>query len=239
MTQPSNSVPNPTILAARRAHYRRIGDKLQTLYGYPEWRPALPPVDELVSTILSQNTSDTNRDKAFFALKAKFADWESVRDAPVEKIEETIRPAGLAKQKAPRIQEALLYITEKQGKLSLEFLKDLPVVEAKHWLTSMNGIGPKTTAIILLFAFNIPAFPVDTHVHRVTGRLGLIDEKTSADRAHDELEAIIPANEFYPAHLNFIRHGREICKARKPLCERCPLTSDCRYYQQVVESPHG
>ncbi|GIK63049.1 MAG: endonuclease III [Chloroflexota bacterium] len=209
------------------------------MYGYPEWRPALPPLDELVSTILSQNTSDTNRDKAFFALKAKFLDWESVRDAPVELIESIIRPAGLSKQKAPRIQAALHYITEKRGTLSLDFLKDLSVAEAKAWLTSMNGIGPKTTAIILLFAFNIPAFPVDTHVHRVTGRLGLIDEKTSADRAHDELEAIIPADEFYPAHLNIIRHGREVCKARKPLCERCPLTSDCRYYQQVVEKPHG
>ncbi len=236
MTQSSN---NDKIRAVRRAQYHRIADQLETLYGYPEWRPALPPLDELVSTILSQNTSDTNRDKAFFALKAKFPDWESVRDAPVELIEAVIRPAGLSKQKAPRIQAALRYITEKQGRLSLDFLKDLSVSEAKTWLTSMNGIGPKTTAIILLFAFNIPAFPVDTHVHRVTGRLGLIDEKTNADRAHDELEAIIPADEFYPAHLNIIRHGREICKARKPLCERCPLTSDCRYYQQVVEKPHG
>ena len=235
----SDSSNSDKITAARRTQYRCIADQLQVLYGFPEWRPALPPLDELVSTILSQNTSDTNRDKAFFALKAKFADWESVRDAPVELIETTIRPAGLSKQKAPRIQAALRYITEKRGRLSLDFLKDMPVGEAKTWLTSMNGIGPKTTAIILLFAFNIPAFPVDTHVHRVTGRLGLIDEKTNADRAHDELETIIPADEFYPAHLNIIRHGREICKARKPLCERCPLTSECRYYQQVVEKPHG
>lgn len=237
MTQPSTS--NSELLANRRIQYRRIAQKLEALYGYPEWRPALPALDELVSTILSQNTSDTNRDKGFFALKAKFPHWEDVRDAPVEQIEETIRPAGLAKQKAPRIQAALRYITEKQGVLSLDFLKSMPIGDAKQWLTSMNGIGPKTTAIILLFAFNIPAFPVDTHVHRVTGRLGLIDEKTTADRAHDELEAIIPPDEFYAAHLNIIRHGREICKARKPACDHCPLTSDCRYYQEVVERPHG
>lgn len=232
----TNRILSPDIMETRRALYRRIAEKLEAIYGYPEWRPDLPPVDELVSTILSQNTSDINRDKAFFALKAKFADWESVRDAPVELIEEIIRPAGLSKQKAPRIQAALRYVSEKQGTLSLDFLKDMPIAEAKQWLTSINGIGPKTTAIILLFAFQKPAFPVDTHVHRVTGRLGLIDEKTTADQAHDELETIIPPDEYYPAHLNIIRHGREICKARHPLCERCPLTADCRYYQNVVEN---
>jgi endonuclease-3 len=231
--QPFNSSVN---LPERQAHYRRVADALQQRYGYPDWRPHLPPLDELVSTILSQNTSDTNRDKAFFALKAHFPDWESVRDAPVELVRDIIRPAGLSAQKAPRIQAALRYVTEQRGQLSLDFLEDLSVEGAKTWLTSINGIGPKTAAIILLFAFNKPAFPVDTHVHRVTQRLGLITDHTNADRAHDELEAIIPPAEYYAAHLNIIQHGRDTCKARSPLCNRCPLTQDCRYYRQSVEN---
>jgi endonuclease-3 len=213
--------------------YRRIADKLSETYGYPDWRQHLPPVDELVSTILSQNTNDNNRDKAFYALKDHYPDWESVRDAPTDEVIDIIRPAGLARQKAPRIQDALRYIAKEQGSITLDFLNDMPVEEAKAWLTNINGIGPKTAAIILLFAFNRPAFPVDTHVHRVSGRLGLISEKANAERAHDILEEIIPSDEFYPAHLNFIQHGRQTCKARKPLCEQCPLTQDCRYYQQL------
>lgn len=213
--------------------YTVIAARLQAHYGYPEWRQHLPPIDELVSTILSQNTSDLNRDRGFDALKAFYPDWESVRDAPTAQVAEVIRPSGLARQKAPRIQAALRHITEARGSITLDFLADLPIEEAKAWLTAMNGIGPKTAAIILLFAFNRAAFPVDTHVHRVTMRLGLIDEKTSADRAHAILEAIVPPSDYYAAHLNIIRHGREVCKARKPLCDQCLLTAYCRYYQQT------
>lgn len=219
-----------------QAQYKTIAALLQEQYGYPEWRQHLPPIDELVSTILSQNTSDLNRDRGFDAIKAHYPDWESVRDAPTAELAEVIRPAGLAQQKAPRIQAALRYITETQGSITLDFLADIPIDEAKAWLTAMNGIGPKTAAIILLFAFNREAFPVDTHVHRVTMRLGLIDEKTSADNAHAILEAIVPPTDYYAAHLNIIRHGREVCKARKPLCDQCPLTAYCRYYQQNGES---
>ncbi len=221
-------------LAQQQDKYKRIAAELTKLYGYPRWRQHLPPVDELVSTILSQSTTDTNRDRGFNALKSHFADWESVRDAPLPEVIDLIRPAGLGNQKGPRIQNALQYITEQRGEITLDFLQTMSVDEAKAWLTVIKGIGPKTAAIILLFALNMPAFPVDTHVHRVTKRLGLIDQKTSADRAHDLLEAIVPPDEFYPAHLNFIRHGREICRARQPLCEQCPLTFDCRYYQQVT-----
>lgn len=222
-------------LKKRQQHYRKIAKILLELYGLPEWRQHLPPVDELVSTILSQNTSDINRDKAFYALKGHYPDWESVRDAPVEEVIQLIRPAGLSQTKGPRIQATLRYLTESQGKISLDLLTDMPIEEAKNWLTSIHGIGPKTAAIILLFAFNHPAFPVDTHVHRVTGRLGLIDEKTSADAAHVILESIIPPSEYYTAHLNIIQHGREICHARRPRCEICPLTELCRFYQQVVK----
>ncbi|MBI5958281.1 MAG: endonuclease III, partial [Chloroflexi bacterium] len=168
MTQASPEPPNLDIenLKLKRRLYARISELLQDTYGYPTWRQHLLPVDELVSTILSQSTTDTNRDMAFDALKQHFPSWEAVRDAPVKAIIDTIRPAGLANQKAPRIQAALHYITETQGEISLDFLNQLSLEEAKAWLTAINGVGPKTAAIILLFAFNRPAFPVDTHVHR-------------------------------------------------------------------------
>ncbi|NJL96193.1 MAG: endonuclease III [Anaerolineae bacterium] len=226
---------DPATLAQRRAHFALIDPLLTEAYGYPAWRQHLPPVDELVSTILSQATSDGNRDKGFYALKARYPDWQSVRDAPVEEIEQTIRPAGLSRQKAPRIQAALRFVTEHQGTLSLEFLDDLPVAEAKAWLTQMDGIGHKTAAIILCFAFNKPAFPVDTHVHRVTARLGLIGPRTDAEKAHHELEAIVPPSDYYAVHLNLIQHGRTLCKARNPRCAACFLCPHCRYYQEQQE----
>jgi endonuclease III len=219
------------VLDRRRKQYTSVARILADTYGYPTWRQHLPPVDELVSTILSQSTSDTNRDMAFDRLKERFPTWDAVRDAPLEAVVEAIRPAGLANQKAPRIQAALRTITDERGAISLDFLAEMEVEAAKAWLTRLHGIGPKTAAIILLFAFNKPAFPVDTHVHRVTKRLGLIDEKTSAERAHADLEAIIPADDYYPAHLNIIRHGREVCQARQPHCDECPLTAFCDYYQ--------
>jgi endonuclease-3 len=222
---------DPDTLAYRRALYARIADLLEDAYGYPSWRQFLPPVDELVSTILSQSTSDTNRDMAFDALKARYPVWEAVRDTPVADLAAVIRPAGLSNQKAPRIQAALRTISDSQGRISLDFLAGMEVEAAKAWLTQISGVGPKTAAIILLFAFNKPAFPVDTHIHRVTQRLGLIGPKTSAERAHAELEAIIPPEDYFPAHLNIIRHGRLVCQARRPRCEACPLTAHCLYYQ--------
>lgn len=224
------------MLAQRQKHYQTVSRLLREFYGYPTWRQHLPPIDELVSTILSQSTSDTNRDKGFYALKARYPNWESVRDAPVTAIEETIRPAGLARQKAPRIQQALRYVTEQVGELSLDFLADMEIEAAKAWLTQIDGVGPKTAAIILLFSFNRPAFPVDTHVHRVTQRLGLIDEKTSADKAHDMMEAIADPKDYYADHLNIIRHGREVCKARQPSCTECCLRDHCRFYQNLAEA---
>lgn len=221
----------PEILAQRQRQYTKISELLEHEYGYPTWRQHLPPVDELVSTILSQSTTDSNRDMAFDALKQRYASWETVRDAPEEDVIETVRSAGLANQKGPRIKAALEFLTEQRGAITLDFLADMNVTAAKAWLTQINGIGPKTAAIILLFAFNMPAFPVDTHVHRVTRRLGLIGPRTSAERAHGELEAIVPPEAYYPAHLNFIRHGREVCQARSPRCEACPLTAYCDDYQ--------
>jgi len=222
-----------TNLEALRAKYQEIYVKLAELYGFPTWRQELPPVDELVCTILSQNTSDLNRDKAFDALKARYPGWEQVRDAPLDDVIKTIRLAGLARTKGPAIQRVLKEITAERGSITLNFLADMEVHEAKAWLTQFKGVGPKTAAIILLFAFNKPAFPVDTHVHRVTQRLGLIGPKVSREQAHEILEAIIPPEAYYQAHLNMIQHGRTLCKALTPICERCPLTDICDYYQQT------
>lgn len=219
---------------AEREKWILINKRLIALYGHPEWRQHLAPVDELVSTILSQNTSDINRDKAFFALKEKYPDWQQVIDAPVADIIETIRPAGLANQKAPRIQAALKTIADQRGELSLDFLADMPVDEAREWLVNINGVGPKTAAIVLLFSFNRPAFPVDTHVHRLSQRLGLIPQGTSAEKAHEMLEKIVDPDSYYGFHLNLIRHGREVCSARSPNCAACPLQDLCGYFQEVV-----
>ena len=217
-------------LATLKQKYRRVSSTLSTEYGYPEWRQHLPPVDELVSTILSQNTSDTNRDRAFDELKARFPDWESVRDGEPEAVVEAIRPAGLSNQKGPRIQAALRYLTDTQGRITLDHLQDMTVEDAKAWLIAIKGIGPKTAAIILLFAMNRPAFPVDTHVHRVTGRLGLIGPNTTAEQAHVDLEQIVSPDDYYAFHLNVIRHGRQVCSARNPKCEVCLLQEDCDYF---------
>jgi endonuclease III len=205
---------------------------LLTFCGNPIWRNPLPPMDELISTILSQNTNDTNRDKAFNALRAKFSTWEAVRDAPAAEVVESIRVAGLANQKGPRIQQALRQITSERGGLDLSFLKELPLEEARAWLTKFNGVGPKTAAIVLCFSLGRPAFPVDTHVYRVTGRVGLRPEKMSVEDAHPYLESIFPPEAYYAAHLNIIRLGREICHARKPNCKACPLLELCDFGQK-------
>ena len=206
---------------------------LLDFYGHPQWRNPLPPLDELVSTILSQNTNDVNRDVAFNGLKARFPDWEAVRDAPLRQVKAAIRPAGLANQKGPRIQAALRSITKARRELSLEFLRDLSADEAKAWLTQFKGVGPKTAAIVLQFSLDKPAFPVDTHIYRVTGRLGLRPAGMSVEKAHAYLEDLFPSNAYYAAHLNIIRLGREICHARKPNCPDCPLKDLCDYYAGV------
>jgi endonuclease-3 len=203
---------------------------LLDFYGYPEWRNPLPALDELVSTILSQNTNDVNRDRAFDALRAAFPTWVAVRDAAEEEVIEAIRPAGLANQKGPRIQNVLRQITELRGDLDLEFLKEWTPEQASEWLLQFKGVGPKTAAIVLQFSLDMPAFPVDTHIYRITGRLGLRPEKMSADKAHPHMESLLPPETYYPAHLNIIRLGREICQARKPRCAECPLQSMCDTY---------
>lgn len=209
-----------------------VQERLLAAYGEPTWRRHLEPVAELVSTILSQNTNDTNRDVAFERLQSRFESWEAVRDADTEEVIDAIRPAGLANQKGPRIQGALRYLTQERGELDLEFLAEWPVDEAKEWLTSIKGVGPKTAAIVLLFSLQRPAFPVDTHVHRVSRRLGLIGLKTSRERAHEVLEELVPEQDYYSFHLNMIRHGRKVCVSGTPRCDECMLTDLCNWYQE-------
>jgi endonuclease-3 len=211
----------------------RVHQLLLETYGTPTWRPHLSPVGELVSTILSQNTNDTNRDLAYDNLKAAFPTWEDVRDTPLNKLEEAIKIAGLSNQKGPAIQNALRVITEERGNIELDFLRSKTSPEASTWLTKLKGVGPKTAAIVLLFSLDIPAFPVDTHVYRVTGRLGIRPEKMTAAKAHTYLAEQFLAETYYPVHLNLIRLGREICKARQPLCQDCPLNRICSYYEKT------
>ena len=213
-----------------------IHERLLEFYGEPIWRNPLPAMDELVSTILSQNTSDINRDRGFNALRAKFGTWEEVRDAHPQDVIDAIRPAGLANQKGPRIQAVLRSITEERGNLDLSFLGDLPVEESRSWLTRFNGVGPKTAAIVLCFSLGKAAFPVDTHVYRVTGRIGLRPERMNVEQAHPHLEGLFPPETYYAAHLNIIRLGREICTARRPYCERCPIINLCDFGKARLET---
>jgi endonuclease-3 len=187
-------------LLARRA--QDVHGRLLAFYGEPLWRTPLPAIDELVSTILSQNTTDHNRDLAFNALRSRLPDWESVRDADPAEVVNAIRIAGLANQKGPRIQQVLRQITAERGSLDLEFLRGWQRSEAQAWLSRFKGVGPKTTAIVLQFSLGIPAFPVDTHIYRVSGRLGLRPEKMTVENAHPHLEGLLPPPAYYAAHLN-------------------------------------
>ncbi len=207
-----------------------VHSRLIAFYGEPTWGDPLPPLDELVSTILSQNTNDRNRDLAFTALRRRFPTWEAVRDANPDEVIAAIRPAGLANQKGPRIQAVLREITAERGSLDLGFLSQLSQEEARAWLLKFKGVGPKTAAIVLQFSLGKPAFPVDTHIHRVSGRLGLRPPRMNADQTHRRLAALLPPQTYYAAHLNLIRLGREICQARRPHCPACPLTDLCDYF---------
>jgi endonuclease-3 len=218
----------------------KIGPIYATLaaaYGELTWSSSTDPLSELVLTILSQHTSDTNRDRAFSTMRAQCPTWEEVRDAPVDLLIEAIRSGGLANVKAPRIQSVLHQISdERAGELDLDFIAEMTVDEAKAYLARFRGVGPKTTACVLMFACGMPVMPVDTHVHRVAGRLGLISERTTADQAHDDLEAIVEPNKRYNFHIFLIKHGRQVCKAQRPLCEICVISSWCDYYNRNVKT---
>ena len=215
------SRPRPRLTPAR------IIELLEAEYGPVPWRPHRDPVAELVLTLLSQNTSDTNSGRAFIRLLDAFPDWQSLLDADVKAIEEAIRPGGLAPTKAPRLQAMLREVWGRCQSFDLSFLREMPLEEARAWLRSLPGVGPKTAACVLLFSLGRPALPVDTHVHRVAKRLGLVPEKTSAERAHELLEAMVTPEQVYPFHIQLIKHGRRTCTAQRPKCPQCPLRAGC------------
>ena len=206
---------------------REVYPLLADYYGVVEHRPRLPPIDELVWTILSQHTSDLNAGRAYDSLRARFPMWEQVLAAPPDEVEGAIRHGGLAAQKAPRIQSVLAAVRERTGGFDIAFLAETPLAEAKEWLRSLPGVGPKTAAVVLSFSLGRPAFAVDTHIHRVARRLGLIGPKVSADAAHDILEDAIEPERVFPAHVYLITHGRRVCKAQRPLCGACVLAERC------------
>jgi endonuclease-3 len=191
-------------------------------------------MSELVLTILSQNTSDTNSGRAFMRLKQRFATWEDLLAAGPDDIAPAIQAGGLARIKAPRIKGILDEVWGRLGSFDLMFLRDLPLEEAKAWLRSLPGVGPKTAACVLMFALGRPALPVDTHVHRVAQRLALVPSKAGAADAHDILEAILEPDEIYPFHISLIKHGRRLCRAQRPLCPECPLLDGCPHGRSLI-----
>ena len=221
----------PTVTLRRKAV--RVDHLLRRRYGSPRHLPSRDPIATLVRTILSQNTSDRNSDLAFRRLRARFASWTALRDAPPPAVIEAIRPGGLGALKAPRLQGALRQITAARGRVSLDFLRRWSTDRAAAWLRALRGVGPKTVAIVLLFAFGKRVFPVDTHVHRVCTRLGLIPPGMGADAAHPWMSALVPPRRHAPFHLLLVQHGRETCKAGRPRCEVCPLRGLCTYYARV------
>jgi endonuclease-3 len=213
-----------------------ILSRLTAIYGTPQWRPHGDVTGELVLTLLSQNTSDTNSGRAFARLLQRFPDWQAVVEAPLPEIEDAIRPGGLAPTKAPRLKAMLLKINERSGGFDLSFLREMPLEESREWLRSLPAVGPKTAACVLLFALGQPALPVDTHVYRVAVRLGLVPAKDTPEKAQDRLEALVPPEDHYLFHIMLIRHGRHTCAARNPACQRCPLLSGCPAGQEFISA---
>lgn len=220
---------------ANAARVEAVADILDEVYGPRLLHPSGDPVSQLISTILSQNTSDTNSGRSWTALRQRFPEWDDMRLAPVELVVEAIRGGGLANRKAPRIQTVLDSVHEHLGGYDLTFLMDLEPRRAMAWLTDLDGVGPKTAACVLLFSLGMPTLPVDTHVHRVAMRLGIVPHRTSPGNTQRLLEVVLgdDPRRVYAFHVETIQHGRTICKARHPRCDRCPLRSHCDYGQSV------
>jgi len=214
-----------------RARVVRARERLREVYGIPGMKPHRHPIAELVLTVLSQSTNDRNRDVAFLRLRNRFPSWEAVRDAPVAEVEEAIRPGGISKVKSARIQAILRAICEDPRdpghELSLDWLPDAPLAQARDYLTALPGVGRKTAACVLLFAYGLPDVPVDTHVSRVGARLHLLEEGAPFERMHDQMLALTPRGQELELHVNLLRHGRRTCHARSPACEDCALARMC------------
>ena len=212
-----------------------ISDTLENMFGTPKWRGAEDVLACLILTILSQNTTDVSRDKGYKRLREKFPTWEDVLQADVKAVEESIKVAGLGQQKATTIKNLLAWLKAEHGELSLEFIHDMKTEEGLDLLCRHKGIGIKTASVTLSFACGREVFPVDTHILRISKRLALIPQNCSAEKAHAELPKIVPKGKSYPFHMNLIYFGRRICNARKPLCEECPFTQHCLYFEENSE----
>lgn len=214
---------------------KRVSSLLEREYGLPRREKGTDPLEELIFTLLSQNTNDRNRDRAWEAMWKAFRNWEEIASAGGRAgLEKVIRPGGLARVKARRILAILKEIKRRYGRYDLSFLKRMSRDDARSLLLSFSGVGPKTAACVLIFSCGIPAFPVDTHIHRVTSRLGLIPPRTTREKAHEILEKIVPEEMYYTFHINLIRHGRLVCKAGGPMCGSCVLLKMCSYGKRKV-----
>lgn len=222
------------LLEQHRDLLAKVSTRLAEAFGVPNLNHHTNAVDELVLTYLSQNTNDVNRDKAFALLRSRYGSYEEIRDANPEEVMDAIRVAGLANQKGPNIQAGLKAITAYAGTISLDFLKQMELEEARSWLMNLRGVGPKTAAIVLVFSLGLPAFPVDTHIYRVSGRIGFRPLNIDVTKTHTHLESIGNPSEFGALHLNLILLGREICQARKPKCPICPVRDLCLYPNKTL-----
>ena len=209
---------------------KRIVELLKEAYGAPEWHPDGDPVSVLIQTILSQNTSDTNSGNAFRSLMGAFPGWYDLLNADADAVAEIIWNGGLGRIKAQRIKQALNDIVRRRGNLELDFLSQLNRHVAEEWLIELPGVGLKTARCVLLFSLGIPALPVDTHILRLSKRLGLIDAEASLEEAHHRLEKIVPLGDVYHFHVLMIEHGRKTCRARYPDCLKCILKEVCISY---------
>jgi len=217
-----------------KAKLSKITLLLERHYGIPRRTGPGNLLDILIETILSQNTNDQNRDKAFQRLKTRFPHWEDVLEAKTKPVVSAIRQGGLARQKAKRIREILHWIKRQQGKLSLSFLRKMDSEEIKKTIGALKGVGPKTLHCLLLFGLRREAFPVDTHILRIGKRLGFIPEWMGAEKAHLWMSPLIPKDRSLSLHLNLIRFGRSLCKAKNPSCDICFLSGQCLYFDKNV-----
>ncbi|HEY2398487.1 MAG TPA: DNA lyase [Solirubrobacteraceae bacterium] len=208
-----------------RARVVRVRERLRSVYGVPTMRPHGHPIAELILTVLSQSTNDRNRDVAYLRLRERFPLWEQLRDAPLDEVEEAIRPGGISKVKSARIQAILRAISERE--LSLDWLPAVPLAQARDYLVALPGVGRKTAACVLLFAYGLRDVPVDTHVSRVGMRLGLLRDGAPFEELHDQMLAMTPPGQELELHVNLLRHGRRTCHARSPACTECALARMC------------
>lgn len=221
-------------LDEKKEQLKFVIQNLEATYGVPRNTRREDPLDELIGTILSQSTTDINSDRAFASLKNKFPDWDSARRARTSGIAAVIKSGGLANVKSVVIKNILNEILARRGNLDLSFLKTAPIEQARQFLLSLKGVGPKTAACVLLFACRRQVFPMDTHIFRIARRLGLLPDKITDEQAHRLVESLIPIGKHYSLHINLITHGRKICHPRDPKCERCPLVEHCEYGQSVT-----